>query len=272
VAQETFLNYRSFRWFWFTVIGLFICTAVYIVDSPIGGRNGATTVGYTYGTLATLGIVWLMFFGLRKRSYSSNLGSLKGWLAAHVWIGIGLLLLVPLHSGFSFACNVHNLAYVLMVLTIVSGIWGAANYSILSSRLESNRGGGKEAALLEQIVSLSSDIEAMGATKSDQFLAIIRKFDFTFKPGFWALIRKSYVPEVSKSLASELMIKLPEGEREDALRLIGLIDQKSDLAKLVLEESRIRAALKIWLYIHVPVSVGLCVALAIHIFSVFFYW
>ena len=272
MAQETFLNYRSFRWFWFTVISLLVCTVIYILDVPVGGRSGGTVVGYTYGTLAALGIVWLMCFGLRKRSYSSTLGTLQGWLAAHVWIGIGLLLLVPLHAGFIFGLNVHTLAYVLMVLTIVSGIWGAANYSILSSRIESNRGGGKERAMLEQIASIGSDIETAGAKKSDAFLAIIRKFDFVFKPGFFALIRRAAVPEVNKKVASELMAKLPDGEREDALKLIGLIDQKSDLAKMVLEESRIKAALKIWLYIHVPVSVGLCVALAVHIFSVFYYW
>ena len=272
MAQETFINYRSFRWFWFTLIGLAISCAVYTIDQPIGGRNGATVVGYTYGTISTIGIIWLMFFGLRKRAYASRIGTLQGWLAAHVWIGIGLLFLVPLHAGFSFGINVHTLAYVLMVLTIVSGIWGAANYSLLSARIVSNRGGGKERAQLEQIVLLTSDIDSLSAKKSDQFLKILHTFDFSFKPGFFALCFKSKVPSVNKSRASELMIKVPEVERDDALKLIGLIDQKSDLTKLVLEESRIKAVLKIWLYVHVPVSVGLCGALAIHILSVFFYW
>lgn len=272
MAQETFINYRSFRWFWFTVIGLIICCAVYVMDHPMGGRSGSTVVGYTYGTIAAVGIVWLMFFGLRKRAYASTLGTLQGWLAAHVWIGIGLLFLVPLHSAFSFGPNVHTLAFVLMVLTIFTGIWGAANYSLLSSRIESNRGGGKERAQLEQIVLLTSDIDSLSAKKSDQFLKILHTFDFTFKPGFWSLCIKPRIPSVDKSKAGELMIKVPDAERDDALRLIGLIDQKSDLAKLILEESRIKAVLKIWLYVHVPVSVGLCGALAIHILSVFFYW
>ncbi len=272
MAQETFVSYRGFRWFWITFASLCVMTVVYILDKPIGGRNGGTVLGYTYGILAALGIVWLMMFGLRKRSYSSSLGTLQGWLAAHIWIGIGLLLLVPLHSGFSFGLNVHTLAYVLMVLTIVTGIWGAANYSTLSSKIESNRGGGKERATLEQIHALSSDIETALSTKSDAFLSLVRKFDFSFSPSFMTLLCNTLAKDVDKKLASELMAKLPEGEREEAVRVLGLIDQKVDLANLVVEESRIKAALKLWLYLHVPVSVGLCVALFAHIFSVFYYW
>jgi hypothetical protein len=33
-----------------------------------------------------------------------------------------------------------------------------------------------------------------------------------------------------------------------------------------------RAWLNVWLLIHVPATVGLLVALAIHVFTVFFYW
>ncbi len=126
--------------------------------------------------------------------------------------------------------------------------------------------------MLDQIGTLGSDIDAIAARRSDEFQAILKKFDFTFKPGLCSLFCRSRVPTVNKALASELMMKLPETERDEALRVIGLIDQKSDLAKVVLEESRIKALLKLWLFIHVPVSIGLCVALAIHILSVFFFW
>ena len=117
--QQTFLNYRRFKWLWITIAALVALFALYLIDKPIGGRNGGTLLGYAYGILAAVGIVWLMAFGLRKRAYHSSLGTLEGWLAAHVWIGIGLLLVVPLHAAFSFGCNVHTLAYVLMVLMLI---------------------------------------------------------------------------------------------------------------------------------------------------------
>jgi hypothetical protein len=257
---------------WITTIVLVVCSIGYILNDPLGGRNGGTALGYTYGIVATIGIVWLMAFGLRKRAYSSTLGTLEGWLAAHVWIGIGLLFLVPLHAGFSFGWNVHTLAYVLMVVTIVTGIWGAMNYVRLSSRIESHRGGSKGRAIIEHIQSLDRDLESLITKKSDAFLSFVKRFDFRFEPGLIALLNPQSIPAVDTKQAAELMLSLPQAEREDALSALGLIDQKVDLSRDILRESYIKMLLRVWLFIHVPVSVALCGALAIHIFSVFYMW
>jgi hypothetical protein len=272
VDGDTFISYRRFRWLWITLAALVVCTAVYLIDDPVGGRNGGTVVGYTLGVVATLAIVWLMTFGMRKRAYASSLGTLEGWLAAHVWIGIGLLLLVPLHAGFSYGCNIHTLAYVLMVLTIVTGIWGAMNYSRLSSQIESHRGGLKTDRILEQIRSLDGEIEKLIATKSDAFLSFVKHLDFSLKPNLRLLMRPGAVVGIDTKQATDSILSLPETERSDALSVLGLIDQKSDLSRIVVRESHIKMLLRVWLFVHVPVSVALCGAVAIHIFSVFFMW
>jgi ABC-type transport system involved in cytochrome bd biosynthesis fused ATPase/permease subunit len=67
------------------------------------------------------------------------------------------------------------------------------------------------------------------------------------------------------------MRDVSDAERGDALTMLGLLDQRADLVRRLLEDVRIKALLKIWLYIHVPVSVALCVTLAVHILSVFFF-
>jgi hypothetical protein len=272
VIHETFLNYRRFRWLWITLGALVLSVLIYCVDSPPGGRNGGTIVGYTFGVVATLAIVWLMVYGLRKRAYASSLGTVEGWLAAHVWIGLGLLLLVPLHAGFSFGLNVHTLAYVCMVVTILSGVWGAANYATLAGKITAHRGGAKDLTLVEQIQALAIQIDQLCAAKSEQFLALFNRFDFSFKPGLRSLLKWAEIPTVDHVAAGQMMSGIPVEEKGDAITLLGLMDQRADLARTLLEQARIKALLKIWLYIHVPVSVALCVSLAIHILSVFFFW
>jgi hypothetical protein len=272
VQQETFISYKGYRWLVISLAVTAILSIIYFVDAPVGGRNGATVVGYTYGTLAALGIVWLMFYGVRKRSYSSSIGTVQGWLAAHVWIGIALLLIVPLHSGFSFHWNVHTLAYALMVVTILTGIWGMVNYARLSERIESHRGGGSNAAMLERIYACAADAEALCRGKSDAFLEVAHRLDFAFSPSIRLVLGMSAVPTVDHALAGELLAKVPEAERDECLRVVGLIDQKSDLATSLIEESRVKALLRAWLFLHVPASVALCGALAIHILSVFLFW
>ena len=272
MQQETFISYRGYRWLIITVIATVVSIIVYASNDPVGGRNGGTTLGYTYGVLATIGIIWLMSYGVRKRAYGSDLGTVQGWLSAHVWIGLGLLLLVPLHAGFSFGCNIHTLAYVLMVVTIVSGIWGVVNYSTLAARIESHRGGVKSTQVLEQLNSLSADIESICKGKSDAFVACAQRFDSPFSVGILSLLRRQKYAHVDQKIAGDVLINLPEGERDEALRLFGLIDQKCDLMTGLIEEARVKTLLRLWLFIHVPVSFGLCVALAIHILSVFFFW
>jgi hypothetical protein len=272
VQQETFISYRGYRWLIITALAAILSAVVYAIDDPVGGRNGGTVIGYTYGTLATIGIMWLMSYGARKRAYNSALGTVQGWLSAHVWIGIGLLLLVPLHAGFSFGWNVHTLAYAFMVVTIVSGIWGVVNYSTLASRIESHRGGVSSKRILEQLDSLSSDISSMCQGKSDAFVSSAQRLDPPFSVGLLSLLRKREFLHVDQKVAGEALTRIPEGEREEALRLFGVIDQKCDLMTVLFEEARIKALLRLWLFIHVPVSIALCVALAIHILSVFFFW
>jgi hypothetical protein len=272
VDGATFISYRRFRWLWITALALIVCLAVYVYDNPVGGRNGGTALGYIYGTAATIGIVWLMAFGLRKRAYSSSLGTLEGWLAAHVWIGVGLLLLVPLHAGFSFGCNVHTLAYVLMVITILSGMWGAMNYVQLSSKIESHRGGLKSQTILERLQSLDREIESLLSQRSDEFLGFVKRFDLSLKPGFMLLVFPRTIQGVDTKQAAALMLSLPDSERAEALRVLGMIDQKIDLSRDMVRESHIKMLLRVWLFIHVPASVALCGAVAIHIFSVFYMW
>lgn len=84
----------------------------------------ATPHGYTLGTLGALIILVLLWLGVRKRQYLDAQGSLIGWLSAHVYLGLGLAVIVTLHSGFQLGWNVHSLAYVLMLAVIASGLYG----------------------------------------------------------------------------------------------------------------------------------------------------
>ena len=119
--HDSFLTYANKRYLWVALVLLLGSIVAYIWHDPSPHPNGGTWLGYTLGTIGALLIYWLTTYGLRKRSYASNLGSVGGWLSAHVYLGTALLLIALLHSGFQFSWNVHTLAFVLMTLVIVSG-------------------------------------------------------------------------------------------------------------------------------------------------------
>lgn len=272
MTEENFYNYKHYRWVWLTLVGLVVMIAYYIWDNPIGGRSGGTVLGYTYGIMGAAGILWLMLFGVRKRAYASRIGTLQGWLSAHVWLGIALLVVVPLHCAFQFGINVHTLAYALMVFTIVSGIWGAINYATLAKEIESHRGGGNAAALAEQIEVLKGDIEKLCAQRSDTFVNIARSIDVPFEPTFAKLLGFQLIQPIDRAKVGTLLAALAPEEAPEGLKLVGLIDQKIDASIRSISDARKKALLKLWLYLHVPLSFGLLAALGVHIISVFYNW
>jgi len=96
----------------------------------------------------------LTALGVRKRSYSSSLGTLRGWTSAHIYLGLALIVVATLHTGFQFGWNLHTLCYVLMMIVIGSGIFGMVVYLRYPQLMSSNRAGTKPDVLLEEINDL----------------------------------------------------------------------------------------------------------------------
>lgn len=271
MIRQTFFSYRNYRWLWINVIALLLCIAVYCVNKPLGGRNGGTVVGYTFGGIATAAIMYLMWFGIRKRSHYARYTSLQGCLAVHVWLGIMLAFLVPLHAGFQFGFNVHTLAYVLMLATITSGIIGAVIYISYPPRVQSHRGGGTVKSLLEQVAALSKDIDFLGKDRSDDFYRLLDRVDFVFKPSVARALWQKKIEDVPPKEVASLLSKLSQKESDEGYQVVSLASKKRQLVHQVYSEIRLMAAFRSWLYVHLPLSFGLIAALAIHIFSVFYY-
>src|SRR6476646_5385668 len=126
--HQSFLSYRRKFYLW---VALGLCAAAivaYAWHHPRSPPNGGTWLGYTLGTIGALLILWLTALGIRKRSYRSRLGTVQGWVSAHVYLGLALLVIVTLHTGFQFGWNIHTVAYGLMWLVIVSGLVGISAY------------------------------------------------------------------------------------------------------------------------------------------------
>ncbi len=193
-------------------------------------------------------------------------------LSAHVWLGIGLIFIVPLHCGFSFGLNVHTLAYVLMLIVVISGLYGAIAYFRLAPNIPSHRGAGTVKKHLEQIKIINSDIEDLLKNKSDRFVDLKSKVDFDYEPSIMAAVLSRKIELTDKSKLAELLEFVVAEEQEAALKLIGLVDKKIELITALRQEVAVMAKLKFWLYFHLPISFALLAALLIHIFVVFYYW
>lgn len=266
-TAENIINYQGYRWLKISSLCLALLVLVYLINCPVGGRNGGTLIGYIYGGLATLGILHLLWFGVRKRDYYSTSGSAQSWLAAHIWIGILLLILVPLHAGFSFGLNLHSLCYYVLVAVVLSGIWGALNYVSMPGLIQSHRGGGGAKQLLEQIGVIEEQILDLAKGKGERFSQALKSLLTPYEP---ALGKKT--PSIEPAKLSEQLALLNDPERPDALKVISLAQSKIKLCQNVEQEVRVKYLLRAWLYLHVPLSCLLLILVSLHIFVVFYRW
>lgn len=300
--HDSFLHHR--RWFYLKVASVLSLAAlvVYAVDDPPYGPNGGTWLGYGLGTLGAVLIVWLAWLGVRKRRYRSNLGTMKGWTSAHVYLGLSLLVIVTLHTGFEFGANVHTMAYILMLLVIVSGVYGIVAYARYPRLITENRSQSTRDSWMGEILELNEKaVQLADSISPEAHRIVVRSVariqlggglrDQLFRPkvpgaggevkAMDALLRlKQPAPgpgstgaygRTTMFMADQIVAADDTSHVEKSKNLLDLLTRRNELVELVTRDIQAHARMQIWLYLHVPLTVALLAALIAHVVSVFLY-
>jgi hypothetical protein len=275
--HEGFLRHKSFRWLKIAFLLSLAAIAGYALIDVERRPNGGTWYGYTLGGLATLLILWLTMIGLRKRAMTRGRWSLKAWTSAHVYLGLSLIVIATLHTGFQFGWNVHTLAYALMMLVIASGVYGIVVYSVLPAQLSNSRAEMTKPQMIDAAIKIDGQLQAAGQPLSLEHAAILRPAmgEDPFRAGLFRRL-SGRAPKCRTAFALQKMrgrLAVATGAEADALEtVVRLLERKCAALEHIRRHLRIRALLEVWLYVHVPLTFALVAALAAHIVSVFFYW
>jgi hypothetical protein len=275
--HEGFLRHKRFRWLKAALALCFASLLAYALIDQQPRPSGGTPYGYALGTLATLLILWLTMLGVRKRAMTRGRWSLKGWTSAHVYLGLSLLVVATLHTGFDFGWNVHTLAYALMLIVIASGVWGVVAYATLPEALSNSRSEMTRPQMVDAVVKLDRQLEAAAQPLADADTAIVRRAlaDDPFRARLFRRLSASPRGCRTDSALAALRrrLTLTTGNEAEAIEsVVALLERKAAALARIRQYLRLRALLEVWLYVHVPLTFALIAALAAHILSVFFYW
>ncbi len=190
----SFLKHKGFRWLWIALALSGASIAGYLMIDHDPRPNGGTWYGYTLGTIGFGLILWLALLGVRKRRINPGAWSLKAWTSAHVYLGLALIVVGTLHTGFQIGWNVHTLAYVLMLLVIATGIYGVIVYATLPASLSANRKEMTRAQMLEALTALDRQLEsaAQPLARAEADLVIAALGQDVFYGGALARLTGSY--------------------------------------------------------------------------------
>jgi hypothetical protein len=297
VIHHSLLHYRGGRYLWWGLALVALSVALYSTQTGLGRRNGGTWQGYTLGTLGALLILWLALYGIRKRAYSSRLGSVQGWASAHVYLGIALTVVATLHCAFNFGWNIHTLAYALMIAVILSGFIGLYVYLNNPGVIADNRAGGSRAALFAELYELDAQARDLAARCNPAVgLAVKSSIERTVLGGSVLrqltghddsrlMVAQETTPDAGARLVANtdqqaaidfVSNRLPRTEKraEAAVlqSLVTVLCRRQMILRRIRRDIRLTGWLRLWLYVHVPLSIALLGALSAHILVTFVYW
>lgn len=274
--HEGFLRHEGYKWLKIALVISGVTLLIYAFNDVQPKPNGGSIYGYTTGTIGVGLILWLAWLGVRKRDIRPGRFSLKSWTSAHVYLGLSLIIIGSLHTGFDFGWNVHTLAYVLMMLVIGSGIFGIAAYASLPQALSANRGETTQIQMLDNLRMLDRQInEAAQPLDADGAATVqLALHDDPFGGGLLARLSGRYSKCGTRAALAAIRAraKRTDGETDPYAHVEVLLERKRSALSRIRKHLRLKGLLEVWLYVHVPLTFALIAALFVHIVSVFYYW
>lgn len=106
---------------------LALCLVLYVpyaLTAPVGPRGGSA-LGLFFGVLGFAFMLFAAALGARKRVPTWRLGRAQAWMRGHLWLGLLSLPVILFHGGFHFGGALTRVLMWLLIITVVSGVYGA---------------------------------------------------------------------------------------------------------------------------------------------------
>src|ERR1700690_1024870 len=97
----------------------------YALSAPAGPRGGSA-MGLAFGIVGFAFMIFAALLGARKRVPTWRLGRAQAWMRGHLWLGLLSLPLILFHGGFHFGGTLTRVLMWLLIITVASGLFGAA--------------------------------------------------------------------------------------------------------------------------------------------------
>ena len=260
-------------------VALVLLTVVYFAAADSQFRHGGSWVGLIYGFTSLALVIILIYYGIRKRSYSSPIGKLEDWVRSHMSLGVLALFAVLLHSGFRFHDHLAVTAFVLLTVVFLSGIVGALLYANIPPKMMAVESNLSAAEISDKINQVADSMTRLAQTKSAPFQGLCRgliEAEWPASMAGWRILspgyRRKHAGRKELRLYEADIKRVEAREEEDLKHLLNLSHQMRDLHDRLIRKQIYVNLMAAWLYVHVPISFLMVAAILVHAVSAFYYW
>jgi hypothetical protein len=124
-------------WLMLFLLGTIGACAWFWVEAQKAGDwpGGRSLPGFTFGVAGGAIILFEFALWFRKKVRVWRIGRAQTWLRAHIWLGLLCLPLLVLHSGLRLGGMLSTVLMILLVIVILSGIWGLILQNLIPKRM-----------------------------------------------------------------------------------------------------------------------------------------
>jgi hypothetical protein len=115
-------------WFFVSIAIFAVSIALYIPYALTASRGptGGSVIGIAFGVVGFAFMIFAAALGARKRVPTWRLGRAQAWMRGHLWLGFLALPMILFHGGFHFGGTLTRILMWLLIVTVASGVIGAA--------------------------------------------------------------------------------------------------------------------------------------------------
>lgn len=270
---------KSSRWRLWVFLLFLALTAAYVWAAWGRFPHGGSWPGIAFGTLAALLVGLLLWYGVRKRQYTSRWGTLEDWLQSHIYLGLLSVAVVLYHSGFRFEDKVAVAAFVVLVLVVLTGLFGAILYTTVPRILTEVQGDASPEEVSAEVQRYLRSMERLADGKSATFRKVQESLAQELRPGRlsgWRILFRS--TRLGRRRAgdggddwTELLRRVGKEEQDDLRELLVRSRQAKEQLQRLVAQQKYKNLLDVWLWAHVPLSLALVVLVLAHLVAVFYY-
>ena len=133
------VDHRHRPWLFGALATMAVGVGVLVIARRSGAaRLAGTGPGLVLGASAAGLVVLSVLLGLRRRFRWLRVGTLAGWLRAHLWIGLTSLVLGLLHGGFALGGPLTSVLVIVLAVAVGSGVLGAALQHVLPGEINAS--------------------------------------------------------------------------------------------------------------------------------------
>ena len=216
----------------------------------------------------------LTFFNLRKKVPFLRMGKASFWLKMHISLGMLSGVLFFVHMGWTWPSGLFGQIFAWCFLVVfISGLVGwwmsrsfprrltLAGYETPFERMQSARNSLRQKA---ETLVLATDEGKAPSFVSLKYVDQLGVF-FTKPCNFWAHVLESRSPQAKHASQFDEMERYVEGDQLERFEVLrDLVAQKHMLDY----QYSLQLALRLWLFIHIPLSYSLLIFSVLHIILV----